>query len=142
MRAIPVGLLCLALTACAAPTITATPTATGSPAPQATVTPGTAVNIPPSPSASFAPDCGPLAVASCAKAIAAAASVLPATHPPVLAARVELPTALMTCPPGGGPPPGGVKCQLLVDLATSAGHTIIPLIPTADGGWFPTFLVR
>jgi hypothetical protein len=95
----------------------------------------------PTPSASFALDCGPLAADSCAKAVAAAMRVLPATHPPVLTVRVELPTPLMTCPPGGGPAPGGAKCVLLVDLATSAGQTLVPLIATTDG-WFPTQLMR
>jgi len=128
MRGLAFGLLCLALVACAAPTVTATPTLAVSGSPTAM----------PSPSASTTIDCGPLATDSCAKAVAAAESVLPATHPPVVAVRVELPTALMTCPPGGGPAPGGVTCQLLVDLAPSAGHTIVPLIPTTNGGWFPT----
>ena len=132
MRALVVGLLCLALVACAAPGVTATPTPAITPSPTAT----------PSASASFAVDCGLLAADSCAKAVAAAVSVLPAIQLPVLTARVELPTALMTCPPGGGPYPGAAACQLLVDLATHAGHSLIPLIPTADGDWFPTFLVR
>ena len=145
MRALAVTLLSFAVVACAAPPLPATPspasTLTGTPALSPTAAPGPAVDVPPSPSASVALDCGPLAAASCAKAVAAALSVLPATHPPVLTVRVELPTALMTCPPGGGPAPRGTTCTLLVALTTSAGQSLVPLIATTDGGWFPTQLM-
>ena len=107
--------------------------------PSPTTAPATAPSL--TPVGSFALDCGPLATDSCTKAVAAAMSVLQA-HPPVLAVRIDVPTALMTCPPGGGgPAPGAVKCELVVDLTTSAGHTLVPLIRATDG-WIPTYLVR
>lgn len=101
----------------------------GSPSP-AVSTPSPAVSV----------ECGPLDSDLCQKAVAVAEGTLPAGAPRIVAVRIEAPSALMTCPPSGGPP-GSHSCGVMAIVATTTGDMVVGLVRSGDS-WMWSNLMR
>ncbi len=110
----------------------ATPTSKASPSPSASPAPSS------SPSLSVA--CGPLVADDCAKAIAVAEGTFAVPHGPFISVRIEAPTALMTCPPSGGPP-GAHFCDFVATVTTTETVVAVGLVRTSDG-WIWSNVIR
>ena len=94
----------------------------------------------PTPSPAVSVFCGPLDAALCEKAVAVAEGTLPAGAPRIVAVRIEAPSALMTCPPSGGPPLSH-SCGVMAIVTTTAGDVVVGLVRSGDG-WIWSYLMR
>jgi len=86
--------------------------------------------------------CGTLPADSCAVAVEVALAMLPTTHAPIVTVRVQVPSALATCPPMAVGPMGTRMCDAMVTFTTSDGEIVVPLVRGGPDGWYPSWLVR
>ncbi len=94
------------------------------------------------PSPSVMVDCGPLAPDRCASAVAVAEGAFSPPHGPFTSVRMLAPSAVMTCPPSGGPE-GAHICSLIAIISTADGSQTLGLVPGGQNGdWVPSNLVR
>ena len=103
---------------------------TGSLPPAASAGPGSSPSV----------DCGPLAGDSCSKAVVAAVTTFTEASLAISAIRIVTPSALMTCPPSGGPA-GSAICDVLVVFTIPEGEVAVALVRTS-GGWIRSDLIR
>lgn len=94
-----------------------------------------ACSQPPSPAPSSTVDCGPLDAQPCQQAVGVTLKSLPAGHEPVTSIRIVEPSAVMSCPPSGGPGPDPHVCTVIAVVVTVNGQTDIGLIRGGPDGW-------
>jgi hypothetical protein len=94
----------------------------------------------PSPSPAIVVDCGPLGAADCAKAVAVLEGTVVGNRL-FSSIRIQSPTPTMTCPPGGGPPPGVHDCDVVAVVATVGGGIAVSLRRQGDT-WLCTCSIR
>ena len=85
---------------------------------------------------------GSLPADSCSGAVKVALTTLPTAHPQIVAVRVQVRSALATCPPMRvGLGIGGI-CAAIVTFSTGNGEIVVPLVRGGRDGWYLSSLVR